>query len=108
MMNTKRTIFVLFFFLARDLFGSSVSWEIKLFHSSSYPSHLVQYIHTINIFLNEFIEWIPTKKLEVIEKDNGYIEKHTWRGVAAIKFKIYMHSEKITKPFRRELENSGD
>lgn len=28
--------------------------------------------------------------------------------VAAIKFKIYMHSEKITKPFRRELENSGE
>ena len=49
-------------FLARDLYGSSISGELKCFHSSPYPSHLVQYIHTINIFLNEFIERTPAKR----------------------------------------------
>ena len=29
-------------------------------------------------------------------------------GVAATNFNIYIHSEKITKPFRRESENSGE
>ena len=54
--HKENNIHAFIFFLARDLSGSSVRGEIKLFHSSSYPSHLVQYIRTINIFLNEFIE----------------------------------------------------
>ena len=34
------------------------------------------------------------------------IFRGTHGGVAATNFKIYIHSEKITKPFRRESENS--